>query len=372
MLTPRPKVLIVDDESAVRAVLADVLGDGDEQSCATCASGSEALQRLRRESFDVVLADVCMPGMGGLELLDAIVRREPHPSVIVMTGRGRAGTASQAQQRGAFGLIEKPLDLAELRWMIERAVVPATPSPASHAPVRSPSEELQQTVWKFTPELTADADPSLSETVGPDERRVKQLYVESIRALVGAVEAKDPHTEKHSVIVSYYGDIIARRMGLSREQVETIKTAAILHDIGKIGIPDAILQKPGPLTAAEFEVVKWHPVRAVQILGHASFLRNELPLILHHHERYDGRGYPDGLSGNAIPIGARILAAADAIETMLARRAYKPSGDIAYVRHELMVGAGGQFDPAVAAVATAWLDESPGAVVVHPTEAGSP
>jgi putative nucleotidyltransferase with HDIG domain len=191
------------------------------------------------------------------------------------------------------------------------------------------------------------------------QRRLRQTYLESTRALVAAVEAKDPYTERHSLAVSHYSEVIATQLGLPSDQIETLKTAAILHDIGKIGVPDAILQKPGPLTPEEFAIVKKHPQLAAQILGHASFLAVEVRLILHHHERYDGTGYPDGLVGDQIPYGARILATADALETMFSPRSYKPGYDIDRVRAELTNRAGTQFDPQIARVVVDWLGRSP-------------
>ncbi|MEE8400284.1 MAG: HD domain-containing phosphohydrolase, partial [Desulfobacterales bacterium] len=135
---------------------------------------------------------------------------------------------------------------------------------------------------------------------------------------------RDPHTRAHSVTVCTYAETIARRMGLGSAMIETLRAAALLHDIGKIGIPDTILTKPGPLTDEEYDIVKHHPQIAIDILQHASYLENERPLILHHHERFDGTGYPDKLKGDEIPIGARILAMADALDVMFSSRSYKP------------------------------------------------
>jgi HD-GYP domain-containing protein (c-di-GMP phosphodiesterase class II) len=224
----------------------------------------------------------------------------------------------------------------------------------------------QRTVWQFMPSPPQGQPERRSVTNADVQRELRRIYIESIRALVAAVEAKDPYTEKHSVVVSYYCEVLAHRLRLSPQLVETLQTAAILHDIGKIGIPDAILKKPAPLTRGEFDTVRMHPQRAVQIIEHASFLSAELPLVLHHHERYDGWGYPRGLAGEAIPLGARVLAVADSIDTMLSPRSYKPSYDIEHVRRELTGGAGRQFDPDVAAVADEWLRDSPGDIVIHP------
>jgi len=190
-------------------------------------------------------------------------------------------------------------------------------------------------------------------------QHLRSTYVESTRALVAAVEAKDPHTRAHSLTVAGYAEGIGKRMQLPARLIETLRVAALLHDVGKIGLPDAILTKPGPLTDAEFDIVKRHPETALEILGHVSFLTDERPLILHHHEHYDGTGYPVGLVGDRIPIGARILATADALDTMFSPRSYKGPYTIDRVRAELTAGAGRQFDPAVADATLRWLSESP-------------
>jgi len=200
-----------------------------------------------------------------------------------------------------------------------------------------------------------------------DERWGEQATdIESTRAMVAAVDARDPYTRAHSVSVAAYAVAIGRRMGLSAAAVESLRKAALLHDVGKIGVPDAILTKPGPLTAEEFNTVKRHPEIAIEILGHLSVFAEQLPLILHHHERYDGRGYPAGLAGERIPLGARILAVADALDTMLSQRTYKPAYNVDQVRAELIACSGRQFDPAVVQATLTLLDEQPSLVPLSP------
>ena len=147
-------------------------------------------------------------------------------------------------------------------------------------------------------------------------------------------------------------------MNLDSQTIHIVRTAGLLHDIGKIGVPDHILTKPGKLTEAEWQVIKRHPLMAVQILEHASFLRAELPIILYHHERWDGNGYPEGLAGVRIPLGARILNVCDAMDAMFSRRAYKEGYSKERVIDELTKGAGTQFDPQVAAAAIAWIQSN--------------
>lgn len=207
--------------------------------------------------------------------------------------------------------------------------------------------------------LLAGAGTSQTQWLDCFRRRLNDSYVEFIRALVAAVEAKDPFTRAHSATVATHAEAMAGRMKLKSSEIDTIRAAALLHDVGKIGVPDALLTKPGPLTDDEYAVVKRHPETALAILGHISFLASERPLILHHHERFDGDGYPDGLAGEQIPLGARVLAVADAIDAMFSPRCYKPAFDRQQVRGELMACAGKQFDPNVTEIALDWLDANP-------------
>lgn len=199
---------------------------------------------------------------------------------------------------------------------------------------------------------------SSGESLERIREQLRSTDAESTKALIAAVDARDSYTREHSLSVAVYAERIARRLGWSDAPVASLRQAALLHDVGKIGVPDAILTKPGPLTAEEFEAIKRHPQIALDILGHLSFLGEELAFILHHHERYDGGGYPAGLSGSRIPMGARILAVADSLDTMFSPRTYKPAYSADHVRAELIAESGRQFDPQAVRVTLAWLDES--------------
>ena len=216
--------------------------------------------------------------------------------------------------------------------------------------------------------LRPSAPDAATPTSDAVRLRLQGMDAESTRAMVAAIDARDPYTRVHSVSVAAYAEAIGRRMGLSAPVLASLRKAALLHDVGKIGVPDAILTKSGPLTVDEYDTVKRHPEIAIEILGHLSFLEEQLPLILHHHERYDGRGYPSGLVGERIPIGARILAVADALDTMFSARSYKPAYKIDQVRAELIAGSGRQFDPAVIQATLALLDEQPSLVPLPQSE----
>jgi putative nucleotidyltransferase with HDIG domain len=194
-------------------------------------------------------------------------------------------------------------------------------------------------------------------------RRLLHAQIETITALVAAVETKDPYTKCHSIHVSRYAEHLSRELHLSPGETEVIKTAALLHDVGKIGVPDSVLTKPGALTPEEFELIKGHPGFGASILRSATSLQRELPLVLHHHEWYDGGGYPDGLKGDAIPSGARLLQVADAIDAMLCPRSYKQGYRVDKVISELEKGRGTQFDPMLADIAVRWLQDHPGRLI---------
>jgi len=209
--------------------------------------------------------------------------------------------------------------------------------------------------------LSPDAD-SIEQMV----RRFRQLNqrlttatIESTRALAAAVEARDPYTKWHSLRVANLAQVLAQELKLPHQQIQIIYSAGLLHDIGKIGIPDSVLTKQGPLTDREYELIKQHPRIGANILEQTSFFHAQLPLILHHHERFDGQGYPDGLNGQRIPLGARVLQVADSIEAMISARSYKDSYPLKRVVSELRRCSGAQFDPMVAELAVKTLQNRP-------------
>lgn len=188
-------------------------------------------------------------------------------------------------------------------------------------------------------------------------RKLQESRGQTVAGLLAALQAKDPYTYEHSLQVADLAAAFARELRLPVREAQAVHVAALLHDIGKMGIPDAVLKKPGRLTAEEYSVMRRHSQIGASILGPIRFLEGHAVLVLHHHEWYDGRGYPVGLAGEAIPLGARIIHVADAIDAMRSPRDYKPACDRDHVRAELRQGRGRQFDPAVADVAIAWLSQ---------------
>jgi putative nucleotidyltransferase with HDIG domain len=187
------------------------------------------------------------------------------------------------------------------------------------------------------------------------QQALRKPHLDSVLALVAAVEAKDVYTQNHSLHVAVFAEQIALAADLSAAQVELIRIAAILHDVGKIGIPDAILSKPGPLTPEELTVMRRHPSIGVTILQSLESVEAALPLILYHHENFDGSGYPEGLAGEEIPLGARVIRIADSLDAMTSPRVYKHALPLAVAIREIEKGRGTQFDPFMADVSLAWL-----------------
>jgi putative nucleotidyltransferase with HDIG domain len=199
------------------------------------------------------------------------------------------------------------------------------------------------------------------------EKTLKLMYVQSIRALVNALELKDGYTATHSYMVAHYAGTVAEKMGLGKDMIEIIKTAGLLHDVGKVGIPDGVLQKKGALSQEEFAVVKKHPALSIKVLNNLVFLRRELEIVRYHQEKYDGGGYPYCIKGESIPLGARILAVCDTFEAMTANRPYRNALPVEKVVEELKRHSGTQFDPKVVETFLEALPEilSPGQIYLE-------
>ena len=205
----------------------------------------------------------------------------------------------------------------------------------------------------------ANEDVRPSALVTEANRQARQASLDSVRALVRAVEAKDPYTRRHSEQVTHYAIHLSRAMGVPPEQAEAFRVAALLHDVGKIGVPESVLTTPQPLTPEEFEHVRRHPGVGADILANITVFAVEALLVRHHHERWDGTGYPDGLRGEEAPLGSRIIHVADCIDAMLMDRSYKKGYPVERMLDELARCSGSQFDPRIAAHAIRWCHSNP-------------
>ena len=329
-------ILIVDDEPQV----CDLMRDGLRSyglNCTAVTSAAEARDLLSSTSFQVLVTDVSMPGGSGMDLLRHVRTRQPDCRVVLVTGYTDTARLTEALHHGAYEYVEKPF---ELRHLVEVVMRAASAKPGAGG-------------------LTARAAEAIC-----DRERARQASLQSIRALVRAVEAKDPYTRRHSEQVTHYAVNLAEHLGLGGADLERVRTASMLHDVGKIGVPDSILTKPGPLTDEEFALVRQHPALGAEILENISVFAEEAQLVRRHHERFDGWGYPDGLRREEIPFSAQIINVADSIDAMLMRRTYKEAYTLDRVLAELRRGAGSQFDPQLAAAAVEWCIRYPGKLIL--------
>jgi putative two-component system response regulator len=299
-------ILVVDDEEAIRTSLARFLrARGFDVT--TAESGRAAVTALQNEKFLAMLSDIRMPEMTGLELVPEAHRIDPDLAIIMLTAVNDAPTATEALGMGAMDYLMKPVELGDLATALERAL---------HK--RALSIDQRKVERLIREEVAAQTDELRQE-----RERLHSIVIETVQALVRAQEAKDSFLRGHSDRVADLAGSIASALGLSDDDVDAIRIAARVMDVGKIGIRESVLNKPGALTAEEFEHVKSHVTMGVEILSAITPLHRTLDPVRHHHEHFDGTGYPAGLAGDAISIGGRILAAADTYDALTSRRAWR-------------------------------------------------
>jgi len=328
----RGKILIIDDELAPRESLRMVLKD--RYTVFTASGAHEGLDILAREPMDIVVLDIKMPKMDGITALKEIKSRYPDVEVVLLTAYASLETAQSALRLGAFDYLMKPFDKDDVLNIVERGLQ------KRYAMERSKIEHENLLIRsKF-----------LEEEVNKARQNIMECYEGTIKALILTIDAKDHYTYNHSNHVARLSFSLAQELGLSEKVKGKLEHAAAIHDIGKIGVEESILRKTGVLTPEEYEGMKKHPEIGVRIVQAVPFLEDAIPVILYHHERFDGNGYPEGLKGEQIPLTARIVAVADAIDAMMRPRPYRnalPEGD---VLKELENNAGTQFDPRIVEV----------------------
>ena len=323
-------ILIVDDDDAVRGALTRYLIKQGYQTYAA-AGATEAVEAVRLHRITAVLLDVRMPGTSGVDTVPELLVADPELAIVMLTAVNDATTAALCMQRGAMDYLLKPIDLHDL----DRALGSALRRRAKAIEEQQDTYILKEEVLTRTAELRRA------------HAKVEQLSVATLEVLVNVLEAKDVHSRGHSARVADLAAMIAIEMGASEVEIEAVRTAGRLHDIGKIGIHEAVLAKEGPLTPEERAHVRLHVTLGAEILAPLGNLGEIVPYVRHHHEQWDGRGYPDGLSGEAIPLGARIIGAAEVYDALTTSRPYqeKMEPDAALVRMRELVGR--VVDPAV-------------------------
>jgi response regulator RpfG family c-di-GMP phosphodiesterase len=320
----RPRVLVVDDDPAIRRVLVRVLGGGYDLREAT--SGEEAEEMFAAAGADLVLSDLQMPGIGGMELLQRCKARDDTVAFILLTGAGSLENAIHALRLQADDYLLKPFNLEEVTLAVERAL--------RHRALLRENRFYQR---------------HLEDRVAEQARELEDLFVDALLSLANAVEARDDYTGNHVGRVARRAVATGREMGLAGDELRHLWVGALLHDIGKIAVPDEILRKPARLTDAEYEVMKRHPEIGAAIMSRSAFLRPALPAVLHHQERWDGAGYPAGLRGEAISLQGRIIAVVDTFDAIVSSRPYRPGRPPEAALAEIERCSGTQFDPAVVA-----------------------
>jgi putative nucleotidyltransferase with HDIG domain len=325
----RPQVLIVDDESEIRRVLCDLLAE--DYDCTTAQSAEQALAALNRQHFSLIISDITMNGMSGLEMIPRALAVSPETVVVVISGGQTIEGAIEALRVGAFDYLMKPFDLRHVERVVQRAL--------NHYELRQAKHRYENHLEELVEQRTIELDKALNS--------LEHAYRTTLKALTAALETRDAETHGHSDRVVSFSLRLGRELGLDREQLRALEFGALLHDIGKIGVPDAILRKPAKLTDDEWIKMRQHPSHGQQILRGIEFLKGATRVVSQHHERWDGSGYPLGLRGEAIDLNARIFAVADAFDAIISDRVYRPGRSYEAATTELDEGAGSQFDPKV-------------------------
>jgi putative two-component system response regulator len=338
----RPHCVVADDEAHLRRVLVRLM-ESEGFLCHEAANGRIALEILDRVPAIVLLSDLHMPELDGLGLLAEVRTRFPDTAVIMITAVADVATAVSALAVGAMDYLTKPFHLDEVRARVRQAL------------------DKRRLVLE-----NRGYQASLEERVAAQARRLEELFLASIQSLADALEVKDPYTHGHSLRVSSYSVAIAQAIGLDADAMRQIEIGGHVHDIGKIGVREAVLSKPGPLSDDEYDHIMTHPTVGWRIL---SPLLTDMPMALNivrwHHERYDGTGLPDGLVGDAIPIEARIAAVADTFDAMTSVRPYRPGVPLPDTIAELRRCSGAQFDPACVSAFLSAIDR--GEIDLSPT-----
>jgi len=330
---PQFRVLVVDDDLAIRQLLATKLKLCGFSTTA-CGSGEEALKLLSNQSFDAIISDLNMPGISGLELLAEAHRQFPLTAFLMATGVGDVSVGVAAMKQGAADYILKPFQMEAVVASLRRALE----MKRMEAELEEYRHRLEEMVEQRTNQLKAAM------------RRIEFTYDETLEALAAALDLRDNETAGHSRRVTLYALEIARRCNFSADQLKQLERGAYLHDIGKIGIPDLILLKPGKLAPEETEVMKTHVRIGYELMSRVAFLASASQIVLTHQECYDGSGYPHGLRGEEIPLGARVFAVADTLDAMMSDRPYRQGRPYAVARAEIQRESGKQFDPQVVAI----------------------
>lgn len=320
----RDKILIVDDEDAIRSLFVEALNELG-YDCDVAKNGLECLEKFYRvRDYDVVLLDVQMPELNGIETLKKLKSYSPDLSVIMVSASREIENVRVALKEGAYDYVFKPFNVIDVDAVIRRALERANLIKANK-----------------------DYQKNLERKVADQTRELVKLYSGTLEAMILALDLRERETGHHSYRVTEYALNLGRHLRLDESELSVIAKGALLHDIGKIGVPDNILLKPDSLTDEEWELMKQHAHLGYELLNKIEFLEESSLIVYTHHERYDGNGYPQGLAGDEIPLGARIFSVVDAFDAMTSKRVYKKAMPFEEAVDRIRESSGTQFDPVV-------------------------
>jgi response regulator RpfG family c-di-GMP phosphodiesterase len=335
LLPDRRRILVVDDDPSLRLLLRETLA-ADEFELEEASSAEEARDIARFWRPSVVLLDVTLPGMDGLSFCKQLTRGDPEaqPAVIMLTGTKMSD--ADARAAGARAMLRKPFSPLELIGLVDRLEMPT----------EQPSEIDENDAAQLL--IYARDLKRIVQVERTQRRLLQQAYRQTVAALTDALEAKDPGTGQHAQRVQHYALTLTEVVDRGLLDDPSLEYGFLLHDVGKIGIPDPILTKPGPLTGDERRLIELHPMIGAEILSSVALLQGEgVEVVRFHHERWDGSGYPNGLAGEDIPRGARVFALADALDAMTSDRPYRDAMTWEEATDEILAQDGTQFDPQV-------------------------
>jgi putative nucleotidyltransferase with HDIG domain len=338
---PAYRILVVDDDPAIRELLTTKLKLSGFIP-RSCGSGEAALRILSRESFDGIISDLNMPGISGLELLKEARRLVPRTAFLMATGVSDVAVGIAAMKQGAADYILKPFQMEAVVVSLRRAVEVKR--------MEAELEEYRNRLEGMVEQRTIQLRSAM--------QRIEFTYDETLEALAAALDLRDNETAGHSRRVTLYSLEMAKRLNFSCDQLKQLERGAYLHDIGKIGIPDSILLKPGKLSPEETAIMRTHVRIGYKLMSRVAFLASAAEIVLTHQEFYDGTGYPQGLAGEEIPLGARIFSIADTMDAMMSDRPYRQGRPYAVARAEIQHESGRQFDPQVVATFLAISEET--------------
>jgi len=326
------KILIADDEADIRELLGDYL-ESEGYQCILASDAYEAYEHFKTTpDIDLVMSDIRMPGKTGLQLLGEIKDLDNDVMVIMISAVKDIESAIAAMSKGAYDYVAKPFKLTEVGLIAKKAI--------EKRKLLLDNKQYQKRLEKMVEERTMELQNAYIQ--------LDKTYIFTLRALVTALDTRDEETQGHSLRVVKYALKLSELLGVDEEELlKVMEYGSLLHDIGKIGIPDAILRKPGKLTPEEWNVMKTHPLVGYKILHKIEFLEEAAQIVLHHHEKWDGTGYPGGLKGDAIPLGARIFAVVDTVDAMTSERPYRKALSFENASEELIKWRGTQFDEKV-------------------------